>query len=101
MKLLEWWSQIANKLGLGFKLWQLFFPSHLNDATKWEYVAVIMALVVHRLAVEGSELYCYNTEGERNSVVSQLTCRMDVTQLEQCVLFLLHFEKTLLNLLEF
>ena len=28
-------------------------------------------------AVEGSELYCYNTEGDRNSVVSQASCRMD------------------------
>ena len=35
-------------------------------------------------AVEGSELYCYNTEGDRNSVVSQASCRMDVTRLEQC-----------------
>ena len=30
------------------------------------------------IAVEGSELYCYNTEGDRNSVVSQASCRMDV-----------------------
>ena len=34
-------------------------------------------------AVEGSELYCYNTEGDRNTVVSQESCRMDVTRLEQ------------------
>ena len=34
-------------------------------------------------AVEGSELYCYNTENDRNSVVSQASCRMDVTRLEQ------------------
>jgi hypothetical protein len=34
-------------------------------------------------AVEGSELYCYNSEGYTNSVVSQASCRMDVTQLEQ------------------
>ena len=33
-------------------------------------------------AVEGSELECYNTEGDRNSVVSQASCRMDVTFLE-------------------
>ena len=33
--------------------------------------------------VEGSELYCYNTEGEENSVVSQASCIMDVTLLEQ------------------
>ena len=33
--------------------------------------------------VEGSELHCYNTEGDRNSVVSQASCRMDVTRLEQ------------------
>ena len=31
-------------------------------------------------AVEGSELYCYNTEGNRISVVSKASCRM----VEQC-----------------
>jgi hypothetical protein len=31
------------------------------------------------MAVEGSEIYCYNTKGDRNSVISQLSCRMDVT----------------------
>ena len=35
-------------------------------------------------AVEGSELYFYNTEGNRNSVVSQASCRMVVTRLEPC-----------------
>ena len=30
-------------------------------------------------AVEGSELYCYNIEDDRNSVVSQASCIMDVT----------------------
>ena len=30
-------------------------------------------------AVQGSELFCYNTEDNRNS------CRIDVTRLEQCV----------------
>jgi hypothetical protein len=29
--------------------------------------------------VEGSEPYFYNTEGDRNSVVSPASCRMDVT----------------------
>ena len=29
------------------------------------------------------ELYWYNTEGDRNSVVSEASCRMDVTRLEQ------------------
>ena len=29
-------------------------------------------------------LYCYNTEGDRKSVVSQASCRKDVTRLEQC-----------------
>ena len=29
--------------------------------------------------VEGSELNCYNTEGDRNSIVSQASCKMDVT----------------------
>ena len=27
-----------------------------------------------------SELYCYNTEGDRNSVVSQVSCRKDVNR---------------------
>jgi hypothetical protein len=35
-------------------------------------------------AVESSELYCYNTEGDRNSVVSQASCRIDVTRVEKC-----------------
>ena len=35
------------------------------------------------LVVEGNELSYYNTEGDRNSVVSHASCRMDVTQLEQ------------------
>jgi hypothetical protein len=34
-------------------------------------------------AVESSELYCYNTEGDINSVVSQASCKMEVTRLEQ------------------
>ena len=34
-------------------------------------------------AVEGSEIYCCNTGGDRNSVVSQASCRMDVARLEQ------------------
>ena len=33
---------------------------------------------------EGCELYCDNTEGDRNSIVSQ-ECRIDVTRLEQRV----------------
>ena len=33
--------------------------------------------------VEDSELYCYDSIG-RISVVSQASCRMDVTRLEQC-----------------
>jgi hypothetical protein len=28
-------------------------------------------------------MYCYNTEGNRNPVVGQASCRMDVTKLEQ------------------
>ena len=47
----------------------------------------VRQLVWHLLyidnAVENSELYCYNIEGDRKSVVSQVLCRMDVTQLEQ------------------
>ena len=31
-------------------------------------------------AIDGIELYCYNTEDYRNSVVSQESCRMDVTR---------------------
>ena len=34
-------------------------------------------------AVEDSVLYCYNTEDDRNSVVSQTPCRIFVTLLEQ------------------
>ena len=34
-------------------------------------------------AIEGGELYCYNMEGDRNSVVNHVSCRMDVTRLEQ------------------
>ena len=30
-----------------------------------------------------STTYCYNTEGDRNTVVNQESCRMDVTLLEQ------------------
>jgi hypothetical protein len=61
--------------GLGIKSWQLLFPSHLNDdTTKEECVSASMALVV-----EGSGHYCYNAEGDRNSIVSQASCRMDVT----------------------
>jgi hypothetical protein len=41
-----------------------------------------MALVDVEIAIKGSELYCYNTEGDRNSVVSQARCRIDVTRLE-------------------
>ena len=42
-----------------------------------------MALAARSTGVEGRELYCYNTEGDRNSVASQESCRMDVTRLEQ------------------
>ena len=34
-------------------------------------------------AVKGNKLYCYNTKDDRNSVVSQASCKMDVTGLEQ------------------
>ena len=43
-----------------------------------------MALVICRHCSKGIELFCYNTEGNRNSVVSQVPCRIDVTRLEQC-----------------
>ena len=43
-----------------------------------------MALVVRKhCSREGSELYCYNTKGDRNSVVDQASFRMDMTRLEQ------------------
>ena len=32
--------------------------------------------------VEDNELYCYNREDDRNSVVSQASCRMEWTLLE-------------------
>ena len=38
-----------------------------------------IALVVFDTAVKGTELYCYNTESDRNSVVSQASCTTDVT----------------------
>ena len=34
-------------------------------------------------AVEGSKLYYYNTKSDRNSIVSQASCRMHVTRLGQ------------------
>ena len=49
---------------------------------------IVRQLVWHLLyvdtAVEGNELYCYNTEGDRNSVVCQASCKIYVTWLEQC-----------------
>ena len=33
--------------------------------------------------VEGSELYCHNTESDRNSVLSQASCIINMTRLEQ------------------
>ena len=33
-------------------------------------------------AINNSELYCYNTEGVRNSLVNQASCRMEVTRLQ-------------------
>ena len=32
-------------------------------------------------AIEGSELYCYNIEGDINSVANQASCRLDVTRI--------------------
>jgi hypothetical protein len=42
-------------------------------------VCQLVWLLYINTAVEGSRLYCYNTEGNRNSVVSKVSCRMDVT----------------------
>jgi hypothetical protein len=36
-------------------------------------------------AVEGSDLYCYNSEGDRNSILSPVPCRMDVTTKTACL----------------
>ena len=33
--------------------------------------------------IEDSEFYCYNTKEDRSSVVSQASCKMDVSRLEQ------------------
>ena len=30
-------------------------------------------------AIESSEIYCYNTEGDRNSFISQASCRIEIT----------------------
>ena len=58
------------------------FPSHLNNDIKNVH-QLVWHLQYVDTAVEGSEFYCYNTEGDRNSVVSQTSCRINVTQLEQ------------------
>ena len=51
-------------------------PLHLNDGTTNKNVRqLVWHLYYVYTAVEGSELYCYNTEGDRNSVVSQALCR--------------------------
>ena len=39
--------------GLGIKSGQLFFPSHLNDTTKYECAPASVALVVHRQSSTG------------------------------------------------
>ena len=44
---------------------------------------VVWHLLYVDTAVENSELYYYNSEGDRNSVVSPASCRMDVTRLER------------------
>ena len=64
---------------MGIKSWQLFFPSNLNDdTTKLECAPASLALVLHRHCSRGQELYCHNTEDNRDAVVSQASCRMDV-----------------------
>ena len=49
----------------------LFFPSQLNDTQNKN----VRQLVWHfqYTPVEGNELYCYNTESDRSSVVSQVS----------------------------
>ena len=44
-----------------------------------------MAFIIRMVdtAVGGSEVYCYNTEDNRNSIISKASCKMDVTRLEQ------------------
>ena len=48
---------------------------------------MIRIIIVWRLqyvdtVMKGTELYCYNTEGDRNSVLSQGSGKMFVTKLE-------------------
>ena len=42
-------------------------------------------------AIEGSELYCYNTEGDRNSIVSQASCVILTTDVPLVVHTLEHY----------
>jgi hypothetical protein len=43
---------------------------------------LVWHLLYTNTAVDGSELYFYNTEGDINSVVSQASCKMGWTLLE-------------------
>ena len=57
------------------------FPSHLNDDKNKNVLQLVWHVWYIDTAVEGSELYSYKTVGDKTSVVSQTSCRMDVTRL--------------------
>ena len=59
------------------------FPSHFNDTINKIMPQLVWHFSYVDTAVEGSEIYCYDKESDRNSVVSQALCRINVTQLEQ------------------
>ena len=43
-------------------------------------------------ALEGKEIYFHNTEGDRNSVVSQVSCRMDAAAVSREMSIFTHGE---------
>ena len=59
------------------------FPSRIEKISENKNVfQLVWCLQYVNTALVSTELYRYNTEGDRNSVVSQASCRMDVTLLE-------------------
>ena len=74
----------GNKQRLGWGLsWQIFFSSHLMMIPQSNNVLQLVRHIYYvDTAVQGINLHCYNTEGDRNSVASQSLCRLDVTRLE-------------------
>ena len=62
---------------------RVYEGSHLSDdSTKYECAPSSKTLSVVHTAVEGSELYCYNTNDDKNSVVSQASCSKGCTLFE-------------------